>query len=186
MSTYAQSGVDVDVEEQAAKILYQAAKRSWVNRQGRLGEVVTPFDDFSGLRAIRADRLPAGTLLNLGFDGVGTKVDFALRAGRYDTLAFDLLAMVCDDAVIRGGEPVVMGSIIDVNTLGTDDSRLPAIRSLAEGYTRAAEASGVAIINGEIAQLGNLLGPSDRFHLSWGASVLWFANEQRLITGADK
>lgn len=186
MSTYAQSGVDVDLEEQAAKILYAAAKRTWANRREQLGEVVAPFDDFSGLRAVYAGRLPAGTLLNLGFDGVGSKAEMAERAGRYDTLAFDLLAMVCDDAVIRGGEPVVAGSILDINTLGRDDSRLPIIKQLADGYIHAAEAAGVAIINGELAQLGSRVGgPSADFHLSWGASVLWFANEQRLITGHD-
>jgi phosphoribosylformylglycinamidine cyclo-ligase len=186
MSSYAQSGVDVDVEEKAAKILYKAAKRSWENRRDQLGEVVTPFDDFSGLRMINVGGLPSGTVLNLGFDGVGTKVEFAERAGRYDTLAFDLMAMVCDDAVMRGGEPVLMGSILDVNTLGTDDTRLEIIEQLADGYSKAAEAAGVAIINGEIAQLGkHISGTLDPLRFSWGASLLWFANEKRLITGRE-
>jgi len=186
MSTYAQSGVDVDIEEKAAKILYAAARRTWANRRGQLGEVVAPYDDYSGLRAVYAGRLPAGTLLNLGFDGVGTKAELAERAGRYDTLAHDLLAMVCDDAVIRGGEPVVAGSILDVNTLGPDATRLPIIKQLADGYAQAAEAAGVAIVNGELAQLGDRVGgPATEFRLSWGAAVLWFAHEQRLITGRD-
>jgi phosphoribosylformylglycinamidine cyclo-ligase len=185
MSSYAQAGVDVDIEEQAAKILYRAARATWANRRSKLGEVLTPFDDFSGVRAVDVSRLPAGTMLNLGFDGVGTKAEFAERAGRYDTLAFDLLAMVCDDAVIRGGEPVLVGSILDVNSLGTGD-RLAIIKQLADGYTRAAAAAGVAIINGELAQLGSRLGgDAGDLHLSWGASVLWFANEHRLLDGTD-
>ncbi len=48
-NTYASVGVDVDIEAKAAKILYQAAKKTWENRQGDLGEVVVPFDDFAGL-----------------------------------------------------------------------------------------------------------------------------------------
>jgi phosphoribosylformylglycinamidine cyclo-ligase len=183
MNTYSESGVDTGIEEQAAIILFNAAKRTWGNRSLRLGEVIAPFDDFSGLRAIDAGQLPAGTLLNLGFDGVGTKAEFAELAGRYDTLAYDLFAMVCDDAVIRGGEPVLVGSILDVNTLGTDESRLPSITQLAEGYTLAAEAAGVAIVNGELAQLGDRLGKSQNLSLSWGAAVLWFAAKERLLTG---
>jgi phosphoribosylformylglycinamidine cyclo-ligase len=183
MNTYSESGVDTGIEEQAAVILYKAAKRTWVNRRLKLGEVIAPYDDFSGLRAIDAGQLPAGTFLNLGFDGVGTKAEFAELAGRYDTLAYDLLAMVCDDAVIRGGEPVLVGSILDVNTLGTDESRLPLIKQLAAGYIAAAEAAGVAIVNGELAQLGDRLGKSKDFSLSWGATVLWFAAGDRLMTG---
>lgn len=186
MSTYAESGVDVNVEEQAAKILYKAAKTTWANRAKALGEIVTPFDDFSGLRAIRVENLPVGTLMNVGFDGVGTKAEFAERSGHYESLAYDLIAMVADDAVIRGGEPVLVGSILDINTLGTDEKRLQIISALAEGYTKAAAAAGVAIINGELAQLGSRVsGYGDGFHLSWGASCVWFANEERMITGQE-
>lgn len=181
--TYASSGVDVDVEEKAAELLYNAARKTWKNREGRLGEVITPFDDFSGIRAVNVGKLPAGTLMNMGFDGVGTKAEFADLAERYDTLAFDLLAMVCDDAVLRGGEPVLAGSIIDVNTLGQDEKRLVYIRQLTDGYVKAAKAAGVAIVNGEIAQLGNRVGVRKEFSMNWGAALVWFAHKDRLITG---
>ena len=184
--TYSDSGVNVDIEEKAAKLLYAAARRTWSNRSGEVGEVLVPFDDFSGLRAVNAGGLPEGTMLNLGFDGVGTKAELAELAGRYDTLAFDLLAMVCDDAVIRGGEPILVGSILDVNTLGTDETRLDIIRQLARGYEAAAKAARVAVINGELAQLGHRVGGTlDPLRLSWGAAVLWLAHESRLITGHD-
>ena len=185
-ATYSDSGVNVDIEEKAAKLLYAAARRTWRNRSGQVGEVLVPFDDFSGLRAVNAGGLPEGTMLNLGFDGVGTKAELAELAGRYDTLAFDLMAMVCDDAVIRGGEPILVGSILDVNTLGTDDTRLDIIRRLARGYEAAAKAAQVAVINGELAQLGTRIGGTlEPFRFSWGASVLWLAHESRLITGHD-
>jgi phosphoribosylformylglycinamidine cyclo-ligase len=185
-ATYSDSGVNVDIEEKAAKLLYAAARRTWRNRSGKVGEVLVPFDDYSGLRAVNAGGLPEGTMLNLGFDGVGTKAELAELAGRYDTLAFDLFAMVCDDAVIRGGEPILVGSILDVNTLGSDDTRLDIIRQLAKGYEAAAEVAQVAIINGELAQLGTRIGGSlGSFRFSWGASALWLAHESRLITGQD-
>jgi phosphoribosylformylglycinamidine cyclo-ligase len=143
--TYATVGVDVDVEAKAADILYQAAKKTWANRKGLLGEVVVPFDDFAGLRFIRADNLPARTVMYGNSDGVATKAEMAERANKYDTVAFDLMAMVCDDAVIRGGEPVLLKSVLDINTLGQDDSRLPFIRELAKGYVAAAK-SAVALL----------------------------------------
>jgi phosphoribosylformylglycinamidine cyclo-ligase len=183
--TYASSGVDVDVEEQAANLLYQAARQTWAHRRGLLGEVITPFDDFSGIRAIDVANLPDGTVMNIGFDGVGTKAMLAERLHKFDTVAFDLLAMVCDDAVVRGAEPVIMGSILDINTLGQGAQRLPLIEQLASGYVAAARDANVAIVNGEIAQLGEHVGTSEDFSFSWGSGLVWFAHEQRMFTGQE-
>src|SRR3990172_4852832 len=121
MVSYKDSGVNMELGDDASKILYEAAKLTWENRKGKIGEVITPFDDFSGARVIDVSKLPEGSLLCLGFDGVGTKVEVAERINKHDTLAFDLFAMVCDDAVIRGGEQVLLGSILDINALETSD-----------------------------------------------------------------
>ncbi len=183
MTTYADSGVDVDIEEQAAKLMYEAARQTWASRKGRLGEVIVPFDDFSGIRAMDVGGLPAGTMLNIGFDGVGTKAELAMLAGKYDTLAYDLVAMVCDDAVVRGAEPVLLGSILDTNSLGKDESRLKIIEELATGYVKAAKEANVAIINGEIAQLGSMVGGGNDFGFNWGSALVWFAHKDKMITG---
>lgn len=181
--TYGQVGVDVDVEAKAARILFEAAKSTWANRQGKLGDVIIPFDNFAGLRYVAIGNLPAGTVMSGGSDGVATKAEFAERAKTYDTLGYDLMAMVCDDAVIRGGEPILVKSVLDVNTLGQDDSRLEYIRQLAAGYVAAAKEAGVAVINGELAQLNDRARDMERFSLDWSADVTWFAHESRLITG---
>src|SRR3989344_870432 len=183
MTTYADSGVDVDIEEQAAKIMYKAAKQTWAARKGSLGDVIVPFDDFSGIRAIDVGGLPGGTMLNIGFDGVGTKAELAMLAGKYDTLAYDLVAMVCDDAVVRGAEPVLLGSILDTNSLGKDKTRLSVVQELAKGYVTAANEANVAIINGEVAQLGNMVGGGEKFGFNWGSALVWFAHKDKMITG---
>lgn len=181
--TYAGVGVDVAIEAQAAKLLYQAAKKTWANRKGRLGEVFVPDDTFSGLRYVDVGGLPKGTVLFGGSDGVATKAMVAEKLGKFDTLAFDLMAMVCDDAIIRGGEPVLLKSVLDVNSLGQDTTRLEYIRQLARGYAQAAKQAQVAIINGELAQLGTTFGSSKDFRVSWSADITWFAHKSRLISG---
>ena len=183
--TYADTGVDVDVEELAAKIMYDAARATWAARVGKPGEVLAPLNDFSGLRAIDVGALPPGTMMGLGFDGVATKAELAERLGCYDTLGYDLIAMVCDDAVVRGAEPVVMGSILDVSSLGSGHERLEIIRDLAEGYMAAALEAGVAIINGEVAQLGSRVGGVSEMPFNWGAGVVWLGLKDRLLSGMD-
>jgi phosphoribosylformylglycinamidine cyclo-ligase len=172
--------------DDVSKILYNAAKQTWANRKGRLGEVIVPFDDFTGVRAIDVSNLPTGTLMNIGFDGVGTKMELAERVKNHRTIAYDLFAMVTDDAVVRGAEPVLIGSILDVNSLGTlDKPFIEEVRQLAEGYIGAAKAANVAIVNGEVAELGNRIGGFGKFNYNWGAAVVWFANKNRLFTGQE-
>ena len=180
-STYKDAGVNIKLGDEASRVLYDAAKETWKNRKGNIGEIIVPFDDFSGLRMINISGLPEGTMMCVNFDGIGTKVELAERMGDHSTMAFDLLAMVCDDAVLRGGEPVLVGSILDVNRL-TD---IKIIKQLAKGYVKAAKDANVAIINGELAELGNRVSGYDDFNYNWGAAVIWFAKKHRMFTGKE-
>ncbi|MBP7018282.1 hypothetical protein KBB17_02180 [Candidatus Saccharibacteria bacterium] len=186
MTNYADAGVDVDIEAQAAKIFYEAAKTTWKNRENNIGQVTVPFDDFSGSRSIHVGQLPAGTFMNIGFDTVGTKAEIAQRVGRHDTIAYDLVAMVADDAVVRGAEPVIMGSNLETNSIGSpENNHLDIIRQLAKGYAEAANIAGVAITNGETAQIGDAVSGYGEFNYNWGASLAWFATQSRMFNGTE-
>ena len=183
---YKKSGVDIHLGDKASQILYQAARSTWKNRVNQLGEVITPFDDFTGLRVMSVGNLPEGTVLGVGFDGVGTKIEIGERVTCHNTIAFDLFAMVCDDAVVRGGEPVLVGTVLDVKTLGRhDESYMNFIKQLADGYVKAAREAGVAVINGELAELGVRVHGYGPFNYNWSAGVVWFARKERMFTGFE-
>ena len=182
--TYKEAGVDIDLGDTCSKIMYEAARKTWVNRKGFIGEVVTPFDDFSGLRYVNISGLK-GVGMNLNLDGVGTKIEIAERLSNWtgdyshhQGIAFDLFAMVCDDAVVRGAEPVIVGSILDVNSLN-----VTLIENLAEGMLSAAKEARVAVVNGEIAELGERISGYGDYNYNWGAVVVWMANSDKLLTG---
>src|SRR5262249_11894302 len=160
------------------------------------GEVIIPHDDFSGVRCIAVGALPPDTVMGIGFDGIGTKVEIAERLGQWHTLAFDLFAMVCDDAVVQGAEPVLVGTILDVRTLGkalkglrprsgasAAGTHLDVIAQLAEGYIEAAAAARVAVVNGELAECGPRINGYGPFNCTWSAGVVWFARRGRLLSG---
>ncbi len=183
---YKSAGVDVKLGNDASKVLFEAARLTWENRKGKLGEVVEVFKDFSGLRAINIGGLPQGTLMNISFDGVGTKMELGERIGKHDTVAFDLFAMVCDDAVRYGAEPVIVGSVLDVKSLSTDGrSHIDMVKQLASGYIAAAKRANVAIVNGEVAELGARVSGYGEFNYNWSAGVVWFARRDRMLTGYD-
>lgn len=183
-TTYAEAGVHLDLGDAASHLLYSAAKYTWEQRQGRFGEVIIPHDDFSGVRCIAVGALPSDTVMGIGFDGIGTKIEVAERLGRWNTLAFDLFAMVCDDAVVQGAEPILVGTILDVRTLGsTTAPHLDIIAQLAEGYVAAASAARVAVVNGELAECGSRINGYGPFNCTWSAGVVWFARRSRLLSG---
>ncbi|MEA2003704.1 MAG: AIR synthase-related protein [archaeon] len=184
--TYADSGVNIELGDDASIILYNASKATWKNRKGMLGEIIVPFDDFSGIRYIDVSNLPEGTVMNLAFDGVGTKIEIAERMNNYLTIAYDLFAMVCDDAVVRGAEPVIIGSILDINSFGNNEiNHIEKIHQFAEGYINAAKTANVAVVNGEVAELGDRVDGYGNFNSNWGAGLVWFANKGRLFTGRE-
>lgn len=177
---YKQAGVNIKLGDDASKILYNAAKLTWKNRPG-FGKIFTPNQSFSGIRVIDIGNLPKNTVACLNFDGIGTKVEIAQRLNKHDTMAYDLLAMTCDDAVMNGGEPVLVGSVLDVNSLS---GNINAVRQLAKGYIGAAKEAGVAIINGEIAELGQHIHGIGKFNYAWSSTVLWIAKKERLFNGS--
>lgn len=182
--TSADAGVDLDLGDAASRLLYTAARHTWEQRQGQFGEVIIPYDDFSGVRAIAVGALPADAVMGIGFDGIGTKIEIAERVERWNTLAFDLFAMVCDDAVVQGAEPVLLGTVLDVRTLGSATaSHLDIISQLAEGYVAAAEVARVAVLNGELAECGARIGGYGTFNCTWSAGIVWFARRPRLLSG---
>ncbi len=188
--TYRDAGVDIDLEEEASKIMYEASKKTWENRKGKLGEVFIPFEHFSGLRGIRVGGLPSDSIMSKSFDGVGTKVEIAERNCKHDTVAYDLLAMLCDDSVRYNSEPVLVGSILDVNKLwkgegGDKTIYLNFIQQLADGMVASAKEAGVAIINGEIAELGYRIRGYGDFNYNWAGGVVSFLRESKALTGFE-
>ena len=184
--------VNIELGDDVSKMLYEASKLTHQNRPGFLVEL---HESFSGFRAIPGSVLKDvdNLYLNLGFDGVGTKVEVAERMDDHSVVAHDLFAMVCDDAVVRGAEPVAIGSILDVRQLGNPDDAESlehtrnAVRQLSQGYVDAAKLAGVVVVNGEVAELGDRVGGYDglehNFNYNWGASILWIAHKERVLTG---
>lgn len=185
--TYKDAGVDITLGDLASDILYKASRETWKNREGRFGEVFIPFEHFSGLRAVRVGGLPADSVSSLSFDGIGTKVEVAERDRKHNTAAYDLFAMLCDDAVRYGVEPVLIGSVLDVKSLGKDanGNYLHYIQQIADGMVDAAREANVAVINGEIAELGYRVRGYGEFNYNWAGGVVWFGRESRLLTGFE-
>ena len=104
--SYASAGVDVEAGERAVALM-----RASVARATR-PEAVGDFGGFAGLFDASALAKYRRPLLATSTDGVGTKVAVAQRMDKHDTIGIDLVAMVVDDLVVCGAEPLFMTDYI--------------------------------------------------------------------------
>ncbi len=101
-------------------------------------------------------------------DGIGTKVEIAERVERYDTLGFDLLAMVVDDLIAGCARPIALSNILDVDRFDEE-----TIDQLMKGLAAAARSAGVVVAGGEIARLGSrICGYGGGIHINWCATAI--------------
>ena len=170
-ATNAPAGVDVEAGERAVALMRSAIARA------QRPEVVGGVGGFAGLfdaSALARFRRP---LLATSTDGVGTKVDVARRMGVHDTIGIDLVAMVVDDLVVCGAEPLFLTDYIAVGRVVPE--RVAAIvTGIAEGCRRA----GVALVGGETAEHPGLLEPDEYDVAGAGTGVV----EADALLGPDR
>jgi phosphoribosylformylglycinamidine cyclo-ligase len=157
------SGLDLGRQDRASALAFGWAQRTFGNRTGRTG---LPILRTGGFFANLMDF--AGTTIAMTSDGIGTKVELAERTGVYDTLGFDLTAMVVDDLAAAGCEPVNVTNILDVDRVEPG-----IVDDLMRGLHDAAAAARVAVVGGEIAELGDRIGGwGGGMHFNWCATAI--------------
>lgn len=171
MATYKDAGVDIGAGDRAVELMKASiAKASRPEVMGGIGGFAGLFDA-SALKDMKRPLLATST------DGVGTKTELARQMGIYETIGEDLVAMVVDDLVVCGAEPLFMTDYIAVGKVIPE--RIAAIVSgIARGCTKA----GTALIGGETAEHPGLL-KEDEFDLAGAATGVVDAHLQ---LGADR
>lgn len=130
---------------------------------------------FAGLFDLDPDGRYRQPVLVTCTDGVGSKLQVAVRAGRFDTVGIDLVAMCVNDLICSGGEPLVF---LDYLALSRDDPELT--RALLTGVSDGCVEAGCSLVGGETAVLPDLYRPGD-FDLAGFAAGL--VERDRLIDG---
>ena len=170
-ATYAAAGVDVEAGEKAVALMRASIARA------QRPEVVGGLGGFAGLFDASALTRYRRPLLATSTDGVGTKIDVARRMDVHDTIGIDLVAMVVDDLVVCGAEPLFLTDYIAVGSVVPE--RIAAIVSgIAEGCARA----GVALLGGETAEHPGLMAPDEYDVAGAGTGVV----EADALLGPDR
>ncbi len=166
MASYKDSGVDIDAGDRAVELMKASiARASRPEVRGGIGGFAGLFDA-SALKDMKRPLLATST------DGVGTKTEIARQMGKYDTIGEDLVAMVVDDLVVCGAEPLFMTDYIAVGKVIPE-----RIADIVSGIARGCEKSGTALIGGETAEHPGLLA-EDEFDIAGAATGVVDADNQ--------
>lgn len=150
--SYASAGVDIEAGDRAVELFKPlAAKATRPEVRGGLG-------GFAGLFALRGGyREP---VLASSTDGVGTKLAVAQAMDKHDTVGLDLVAMVVDDLVVCGAEPLFLQDYIAVGRTVPE-----RVSELVSGIANGCVIAGCALLGGETAEHPGLMAP-DHYDIS--------------------
>ena len=167
---YRAAGVDVAAGERAVRLMRDSVAATY------RPEVVGGLGGFAGLFALDVGRYRR-PLLVASTDGVGTKVALARDLGVLHTVGLDLVAMVVDDLVVCGAEPLFLQDYLACGRL--DPVRVADIvAGVAEGCRKV----GAALLGGETAEHPGLMGVDDFDLAGTAVGVV----EADAVLGADR
>ena len=147
--TYKDAGVDIDAGNDLVERIKPAIKTT--QRTGS----DTNIGGFGGLFDLAACNYKDPVLV-AGTDGVGTKLEIANKMNIHHTVGIDLVAMVVNDLVVQGAEPLFFLDYFATGALPVDQAS-EVITGIAEGCKEA----GCALIGGETAEMPGLYQPGD-------------------------
>jgi len=168
--TYADAGVSIEAGEQAVEMLKSKVSRTW------RPEVVGDLGGFAGLFRLDTKKYK-NPILASSADGVGTKLVIAQQMDIHDTVGVDLVAMVVDDLVACGAEPLFLLDYIACGEVVPE-----RVAEIAAGIADGCRTAGCALLGGETAEHPGMMAPHEYDISGTGVGVV----EEELMLGAHR
>jgi len=164
MVTYSEAGVDISLEEKTVKALTSELSetldyRNIIKNTGHFAALV----DF-GSKAIA-----------MSTDGVGSKILIANLMNKFDTVGIDCIAMVVNDILCVGAEPIAM-----VDYLAVEEPNPEIASEIGKGLKTGCEQAKIAMIGGETASLPKIIKDFDL-----AGTGIGIVDKENIITGSE-
>ncbi|MFI6821281.1 phosphoribosylformylglycinamidine cyclo-ligase [Micromonospora sp. NPDC050187] len=169
-TSYADAGVSIEAGDRAVELLKSKV------RQTRRPEVLGDLGGFAGLFRLDTKKY-TNPILASSTDGVGTKLVIAQQLDIHDTIGIDLVAMVVDDLVACGAEPLFLLDYIACGEVVPD-----RVAEIGAGIADGCRYAGCALLGGETAEHPGVLRPDEYDVSATGVGVV----EESEILGPDR
>jgi phosphoribosylformylglycinamidine cyclo-ligase len=168
--TYADAGVSIHAGDRAVELLKSKVKKT------TRPEVMGDLGGFAGLFKLNTQKYKSPILAS-STDGVGTKLVIAQQLDIHDTIGIDLVAMVVDDLVACGAEPLFLLDYIACGEVVPDK-----VAEIGAGIADGCRYAGCALLGGETAEHPGVLRPDEYDVSATGVGVV----EEAEILGAHR
>jgi phosphoribosylformylglycinamidine cyclo-ligase len=148
-ATYADAGVSIHAGDEAVELLKSKVQRTY------RPEVIGGLGGFSGLFRLDVTKYKRPILAS-STDGVGTKLVIAQQLDIHDTVGIDLVAMVVDDLVACGAEPLFLLDYIACGEVVPD-----RVAEIGAGIADGCRTAGCALLGGETAEHPGVMKPHE-------------------------
>ncbi|HWZ17196.1 MAG TPA: phosphoribosylformylglycinamidine cyclo-ligase, partial [Ktedonobacteraceae bacterium] len=147
-TSYAASGVDITAADTAKELMSDAVRAT------HGPEVLAGIGAFAGMYDLRKIQDMRRPTLVASTDGVGTKTLIAARAGRFETIGYDLVNHSVNDLLTQGATPLFF---MDYLAMGKLDPMHAA--TIVKSVAMACQEVGCALLGGETAEMPDVYLP---------------------------
>jgi phosphoribosylformylglycinamidine cyclo-ligase len=165
MTSYKDSWVDIEKWDKSSKIAYDFAKMTFPSRKWMIWQAVEENWGFAGMMDMWDFYLIQND------DWVWTKIKIAEKIWKFDTIGYDLLAMVCDDAICLWAETISISNTLDTNKV---DEKIT--KQLLSWLAHACIEQKIIIPWWEIAELWKCVNWN-----VWNATSVWVVKKDKVI-----
>ena len=166
--SYKDSGVDVERGYEAVKLMKEHVKSTYT--AGVLGDIGSFGGFFEMPKDVKNPVLVAGT------DGVGTKLKYAILAGKHNTIGIDAVAMCVNDIVCQGAKPLFFLYYFATGNLSPEK-----VATVVSGVAEGCRQSGAALIGGETAEMPGFYPDGDYDIAGFAVGVV---DKKKIINGS--
>ena len=167
MTSYKDSGVNVEEGNEFVKNMGSLVRSTY------RPNVLSHIGGFSGLYDVSFLKEYKKPVLVASTDGVGTKIEIARELGKLDTIGIDLVAMVVNDILVQGAEPMFFLDYYATGKLNKEEA-IEIVKGIVVGCKQAR----CSLIGGETAEMPGVY-EGGKFDLA-GCGVGWAEKDELL------
>ena len=160
-NSYKKSGVNISIANKLVKHISKVSKNNVKKTKNKFSQ--GEIGGFGSLFDIINYKIKDPVIVSCT-DGVGTKIDLAIKFKKYHTIGIDLVAMCVNDLIVQGAKPLFFLDYIAVGKLN-----LKKTKQILEGIFKGCKLSDCKLIGGETAEMPGIYS-KDKFDLA-GFSV---------------
>ncbi len=168
MTTYKDSGVDIDAGDELVRRIRRRVRSTFDNN------VLADIGLFGSFYRANFKRYKRPVLVS-SVDGVGTKLKIAVEMNRFDTVGQDLVNHCVNDILVCGAKPLYFMDYYATGRLLVDSAE-----GVILGFVKACRENRCSLVGGETAEMPGMYTDND-FDLA--GTIVGVVEEKKIVNG---